>query len=110
MSTIFLLRHTSCTSSVVYNLPWPISVTQAIITTGHPIFMICHNIISHIILLSDTYIIIKQIIYYQTTKVIIKHLILFSTLQPIILTLDLVLSLSQCAALAHRGATGRAFA
>ena len=63
---------------IICFLPWPISVTQAIITTGHPIFMICHNIINHIILLSDTYVIIKQIIYYyQTTHVIIKHLIYY---------------------------------
>ena len=51
--------------------------------------MICHNIINHIILLSDAYVIIKQIIYYyQTTQVIIKHLILLSALQPITPKLD----------------------
>ena len=55
-----------------------------IITTGHPIFMICRNIINHIILLSDTYVIIKQMI-------IIKQLILLSTLQPIILKFDVIL-------------------
>ena len=50
-----------------------------IITTGHPIFMICHNIINQIILLSDTYVIFKQIIllsnnssYYQTPHIIIN--------------------------------------
>ena len=52
--------------------------TIIIITTGHPIFMICHNIVNHIILLSDTY-------------VIIKHLILLSTLQPINLKLHTIL-------------------
>ena len=52
--------------------------TIIIITTGHPIFMICHYIINHIILLSDTY-------------VIIKHLILLSTLQPINLKLHTIL-------------------
>ena len=73
--------------------------------------MICHNIINHIILLSDTYVIIKQMIYYyQTTNVIIKHLILLSTLQPIILKLRIQLSLSSCEALAHCGVTGRALA
>ena len=53
--------------------------TIIIITTGHPIFMICRNIINHIILLSDTYVIIKQMIllsnnsrYYQTPHIIIN--------------------------------------
>ena len=68
-----------CSNTQLFLIPWPISVTQAIITTGHPIFMICHNIINHIILLSDTYVIIKQIIllsnnssYYQTPHIIIN--------------------------------------
>ena len=33
-------------------IPWPISVTHAIITTGHPIFTICHNIINQFMSLS----------------------------------------------------------
>ena len=84
--------------------------TTIIITTGHPIFMICRNIINHIILLSDSYVIIKQMILLSNNSLIIKHLILLSTLQPIILKLHIALSLSAWAALAHCGVTGRALA
>ena len=60
-------------------------------------------IIRHLMLLSN------KSCYYQTTHVIIKHLMLLSTPQPIILTLHIIL-LFYSAALAHRGATGRALA
>ena len=78
-------------------IPWPISVTHAIITTGHPIFTICHNIINQFMSLSIqfgaiinkiyTIIIYPMILltiwcYYQPTHVkfsktqsIIRHLI-----------------------------------
>ena len=75
----------------VLNLPWPISVTHGIITTGNPIFTIMSCYVS------------TNSCYYQQT-LIIRHLIFRH--------LNNLLSNTSCyyQHLAHRCATGRALA
>ena len=75
-------------------VPWPISVTHVIITTGHPIFTICHTIINKLMLLSARLILLSHASrYYQynscylltkcillsTTHAIINNMMLCST-------------------------------
>ena len=60
-------------------LPWPISVTYAIICTGHPIFKTCHTIITYLMLLSTKIMLLshtscyyqQKSCYYQTPHAII---------------------------------------
>ena len=72
-------------------IPWPISVTHAIITTGHPIFTICQNMLCyyqrdssyyhmpHAIINTIHAIINKILYYYHLPNAIINNMRLLST-------------------------------
>ena len=121
-------------------VPWPISVTHAIICTGHPIFKTCHTINTYLMPLSPQIMLLshtscyyqQKSCYYQTFHAIIHKTYVFivqnvllsdtSTNHVIIKQLMLlstpqpiiltlhIILLFPRAALAHCGATGRALA